>query len=1618
MARFWVGNGGNWGDGSHWSSTSGGVGADLLGLELVSDQTMDDTSFRVTVGTSVYDDTLDKISGNYSWRGEKLSQSYVLMLRKLSECQQGKYYKVLFWAKKYGTGTLDLSIGWENGQYVSGQKTIKTGNVSGDWEQYISYFLHDISGGHTYTSIRLFITGADATTKGFLDGELSIQEILTYPTQADDVIFDANSFTSNSQVVAVDVVANCLSLDFTGIDQTVTLSSYLNSINIYGSLTLATNLTWTFTGTAYVYSKGSGTYISNGNTTSLFNRWYIDGIGITVTIGDNFSIASGNINHANGTLDINSKIFTTGGLYDIVNGTKSLTLGSGTLKAARFRNGAPTNFTFNYNTGTIHIRSTSVNDELNGATTFYNLTLESTNGICIISLGSNQVVNNVLTFVGYNSTTARLLVCSGTLGTQRTFTVPSANVVASNVDFRDVNFTNAINLSAIAGGSGDCGGNSNITFTTAVPQFFKHTSGAVNWSDSTKWFTATNGGGSAGRVPLPQDDVWFDVNSFAGASTLTVNCPRIGRSLDMSGVGQAVTMTLANSIETYGNHILGNNITPNDGANVRTLMGRGSFNLNTYNKPCRSIAIYAVGGVYTNKSDITLSYSFPVAYGTIDFNDYNLTCMFLSANSVGTSPTIYMGNGLFSLSGLVGNGSIWYMQYGTFYCEGSTIKLTTASGSDNMRFESSNKIYNKIWLSGTHTGNYDISTSNTIAELIIDSGRKVRFVNGTTQTIAKVTAKGTNTNKITIGSTTAAVATINYTGTIQPDIKFCDISYITATTPFKVRASINSGNNTNITFNDARFWVGGTGNIKEPLHWASTSGGVGTEILGSELISGGDFESGLIGAKGDGTIAVSTWTLNTISPISGTQDGRLVITTPYINRPYLTSWISTSTIDKWYKVSFDYKVNSGTANINSMHDGGTGVLSINQSLTGTGTFVYYIKCGGNSNLLGTLYFGNFICDVQIDNISIVEVTNMPSPNTDVFFDENSLGSDGRIVTLNSGFDCLSLDFENLTNTMTLSNSAFNLNVYGSLILSATKLTTTFTSTGYLYLLSTITGNVIISNGSNISWNLIIIFGLGGSWINQDEWNMGSSSVTHAKGTWTTNNKNITTTGLYRLSNASDAKTLNLGSSIFSFGQAWFQDYIILVLNAGTSTIKTAVTGQGGTAGFIGQGYTFYNVECFAFFVKGSTTTFNDLIIKGGTAPSTGALGTNIIVNGTLSLIGNDSTTRLLFASTTNGTQFTVTAENILFSNVNLKDINLQGNCVKDLSAIAGGARDLGNNSNIRFSPGLKKRGRQLGYNIGSPKQSTNGVQIGDQIWTAKNYNESKIGSLVIPEIQESNNVEQITNHTFDTSTDWVEVISSGKITITGGTANFNIVASYLRGALPPQKTNRIYKLTYTITATNGGILFSPSLANMSMPTTLGVQTAYGKFTWYENSLLIYSSTFIGSIDNIYLELIGWTQLDTIPNASDRVAWCNYNNLQANGDVYGKLYNWYAVNEINNQLIAINSDWRVPIQAQFITLSTYLGGDSISGGKMKALGFSHWTSPNLKADNSSGFNALGAGRRDDGGSFSIPLGTGALFSSITLSSIFYTPYYLLNTTSQFLLSTQPKNYANSLRLIKK
>jgi uncharacterized protein (TIGR02145 family) len=147
--------------------------------------------------------------------------------------------------------------------------------------------------------------------------------------------------------------------------------------------------------------------------------------------------------------------------------------------------------------------------------------------------------------------------------------------------------------------------------------------------------------------------------------------------------------------------------------------------------------------------------------------------------------------------------------------------------------------------------------------------------------------------------------------------------------------------------------------------------------------------------------------------------------------------------------------------------------------------------------------------------------------------------------------------------------------------------------------------------------------------------------------------------------------------------------------------------------------------------------------------------------------------------------------------------------------------------------------------------------------------------------------------------------------------------------------------------------------------SFGVNTSFSQVTDYDGN--VYNTVTIGTqewtSENLNVE--HYRNGDFIPQVQDKEewlnlntgAWCYYYNDSKIGKTYGKLYNWYAVNDSRG---LAPEGWHIPTDAEWRILTDFLGGDETAGGKLKATTF--WESPNTGATNSSGFSAFPFGVR--------------------------------------------------------
>jgi len=159
----------------------------------------------------------------------------------------------------------------------------------------------------------------------------------------------------------------------------------------------------------------------------------------------------------------------------------------------------------------------------------------------------------------------------------------------------------------------------------------------------------------------------------------------------------------------------------------------------------------------------------------------------------------------------------------------------------------------------------------------------------------------------------------------------------------------------------------------------------------------------------------------------------------------------------------------------------------------------------------------------------------------------------------------------------------------------------------------------------------------------------------------------------------------------------------------------------------------------------------------------------------------------------------------------------------------------------------------------------------------------------------------------------------------------------------------------------------------------------------------------------------------IPEIKDKASWdnlstpgwCYYNYDKQNEDIYGKLYNGYAMT--SGKLCP--KGYHIPSDEEWTILINQLGGDTIAGFKLKNTAGA-WKDPNL-ADGSSGFGAYPGGRTQADGEF-IYLGEQAHFWSSTEtapgSNLYWYRGLVNSLKSVFRISWNPK-YGFSCRCVK-
>ncbi len=148
------------------------------------------------------------------------------------------------------------------------------------------------------------------------------------------------------------------------------------------------------------------------------------------------------------------------------------------------------------------------------------------------------------------------------------------------------------------------------------------------------------------------------------------------------------------------------------------------------------------------------------------------------------------------------------------------------------------------------------------------------------------------------------------------------------------------------------------------------------------------------------------------------------------------------------------------------------------------------------------------------------------------------------------------------------------------------------------------------------------------------------------------------------------------------------------------------------------------------------------------------------------------------------------------------------------------------------------------------------------------------------------------------------------------------------------------------------------------------------------------------------------------------AWTYFDDDLQWDSIYGKLYNWYAVDDSRG---LCPEGWRLPIDDEIKDLRDMYGGYLEAGGPMKETGThedgdGYWREPNAGATNETGFSARPGGARIHGVYFNRET-TGYFWTSDDTGDDYARNYLMVYDTSSLLRHIYQKHYGLSVRCVK-
>lgn len=343
-----------------------------------------------------------------------------------------------------------------------------------------------------------------------------------------------------------------------------------------------------------------------------------------------------------------------------------------------------------------------------------------------------------------------------------------------------------------------------------------------NWSDLSHWATTSGGSNFHTELPGPDNDVYFDENSFTlSGQVVAIDLEETYcRNFTAVGVQNEPTINgggFYDKLYVYGNLEIAPEM--NRSLQMVYMMSDSEAQIITGGKHLSNFLELNSGGEYHLNDSISVGNLYVQEESVLHTNNHPVNAS-QRIYCYSQSPTLNLGTSNVYTK-------LWWAMSGTnLDANNATIYFsvpTTTYGD----FYGGGKHYHRVVFSGI----VDIMDNNTFDTFEVLSGSDVTLTAESVQSADEFILNGTAIQAISISSSIAGTqATLSKSsGVVNASYLVLQDNNAIGGAEFNAEESVDQGNNTgwniSITVPQDYYWVGGAGDWEDPNHWATSSGG-------------------------------------------------------------------------------------------------------------------------------------------------------------------------------------------------------------------------------------------------------------------------------------------------------------------------------------------------------------------------------------------------------------------------------------------------------------------------------------------------------------------------------------------------------------------------------------------------------------------------------------------------------------------------------------------------------------------------------------------------------------------------------------------------------------------------